>query len=118
MAIDDERSESPREPGSSVDARCAAAYDIVEGRERDDLDVYAAMVEEFGAASVVDEWCGTGTFVPMLAGRGVTSEQRRVHGVVGARRTAAGSGRMRGVLDGFTGRSRAIIAPRTTWIDQ
>ena len=42
-----------------------------EGPERDDLDVYAAMVDEFGAASVVDVGCGTGTFATMLAGRGV-----------------------------------------------
>lgn len=56
---------------SYVDARCAAVYDIFEGLERDDLDVYAAMVEEFGAASVVDVGCGTGTFATMLAGRGV-----------------------------------------------
>ena len=35
---------------SYVDARCAAVYDIFEGPERDDLDVYAAMVDEFGAA--------------------------------------------------------------------
>lgn len=54
-----------------VDARCAAVYDIFEGPERDDLDVYAAMVEEFGAASVVDVGCGTGTFATMLSSRGV-----------------------------------------------
>lgn len=63
MAIDDGCSESPREPDSSVDARCAAVDDIVEGPDRDDLDVYAAIVEEFGAASVVDAGCGTDLLV-------------------------------------------------------
>ena len=68
MTADDE---NPPAADSYVDARCAAVYDIFEGPERDDLDVYAAMVEEFGAASVVDVGCGTGTFATMLAGRGV-----------------------------------------------
>lgn len=53
-----------------VDARCAAVYDVFEGPDRDDLDVYAAMVEEFGATSVLDVGCGTGTFASMLASRG------------------------------------------------
>ncbi|MDN5735696.1 MAG: class I SAM-dependent methyltransferase [Brevibacterium aurantiacum] len=53
------------------DARCAAVYDVFEGLERDDLDVYAAMVEEFEATSVVDIGCGTGTLAAMLADRGL-----------------------------------------------
>jgi SAM-dependent methyltransferase len=39
--------------------------------DRSDLDVYAAMVDEFGATSVVDIGCGTGTFACMLATRGL-----------------------------------------------
>jgi len=64
--------------------------------DRSDLDVYAAMVEEFGATSVVDIGCGTGTFACMLATRGV-----HVVGVdpapasVDIARTKPGAGRVR-----------------------
>lgn len=33
------------------DPRCAAVADVFEGTERNDLDVYAAMLEEFQASS-------------------------------------------------------------------
>lgn len=49
----------------------AAIYDTAEG-SRDDLDHYAAMVEEFDAASVIDIGCGTGVLAILLAGRGRT----------------------------------------------
>ena len=39
--------------------------------DRSDLDVYAAMAEEFGARSVLDVGCGTGTLACLLAGRGL-----------------------------------------------
>lgn len=71
MTADSGRDPADNAGDSYVDARCAAVYDIFEGPERDDLDVYAAMVEEFGAASVVDVGCGTGTFATMLSSRGV-----------------------------------------------
>src|SRR5215469_1839770 len=38
---------------------------------RSDLDVYVAMAEEFGARSVLDIGCGTGTVACLLAGRGL-----------------------------------------------
>ena len=50
--------------------RLAAVYDPLDP-DRDDLMVYAAIAEEFGARSVLDIGCGTGTFACLLAGRGV-----------------------------------------------
>jgi len=52
------------------DRRLARLYDVFEGH-RADLDVYAAMAEEFGARTVVDVGCGTGTFACLLAQRGI-----------------------------------------------
>lgn len=49
--------------------RLAAVYNWLEG-DRSDLDPYAAMVEEFGAARVLDIGCGTGAFSTVLAVRG------------------------------------------------
>jgi SAM-dependent methyltransferase len=48
--------------------RLAGIYDLVDD-DRSDLDVYAALVEELGARSVLDVGCGTGTFACMLAAR-------------------------------------------------
>jgi len=50
--------------------RLAAVYDPLDP-DRFDLDVYVAMVDEFGAESVLDIGCGTGAFASMLALRGV-----------------------------------------------
>jgi SAM-dependent methyltransferase len=52
------------------DPRLAEVYDLLEG-ERDDLDHYLAIAAEFGARSVLDVGCGTGTFACLLAGRGL-----------------------------------------------
>lgn len=52
------------------DPRLAAVYDPLDP-DRSDLDAYAAMVTEFGAVSVLDVGCGTGTFACLLAARGV-----------------------------------------------
>ncbi|MFX0538386.1 class I SAM-dependent methyltransferase [Ornithinimicrobium sp. Y1847] len=48
----------------------AAIYDQAEG-SREDLDHYAALVEELDARSVIDVGCGTGVFAIMLADRGL-----------------------------------------------
>src|SRR2546421_11499554 len=39
--------------------------------DRPDLEFYLGLVAEFGARSVVDIGCGTGTFACLLANRGV-----------------------------------------------
>jgi ubiquinone/menaquinone biosynthesis C-methylase UbiE len=53
-----------------AESRLAEIYDLVEG-ERVDLDHYLAMATEFGARSVLDVGCGTGTFACVLADRGI-----------------------------------------------
>lgn len=52
------------------DPRLARVYDPLDP-DRHDLDVYAAIVHEFGAHSVLDIGCGTGTFACLLAARGI-----------------------------------------------
>src|SRR5690606_8842759 len=49
--------------------RLARIYDALDP-DRSDLDVYAAMVAEFGARRVLDVGCGTGVLACLLAGRG------------------------------------------------
>jgi ubiquinone/menaquinone biosynthesis C-methylase UbiE len=51
------------------DPRLASLYDLLEG-DRPDLVPYVEMVAEFGARSVLDIGCGTGTFACRLAERG------------------------------------------------
>jgi SAM-dependent methyltransferase len=50
--------------------RLAEIYDPLD-QDRSDLDAYAAMAEEFGARSVLDVGCGTGTLACLLAARGL-----------------------------------------------
>ncbi|SOC49373.1 Ubiquinone/menaquinone biosynthesis C-methylase UbiE [Blastococcus aggregatus] len=60
-------------PGTDAifsDPRLAVLYDTFDG-ERSDLDAYAALVDEWGARSLLDVGCGTGSFACQLAGRGV-----------------------------------------------
>ncbi len=52
------------------DPRLAGVYDPLDP-DRGDLDVYVAMAGEFGARSVLDIGCGTGTFACLLAARGL-----------------------------------------------
>lgn len=54
-----------------ADQRLADVYDLLDP-DRSDLDLYAGLVEEFGALSVLDVGCGTGTFACLLALQGVS----------------------------------------------
>jgi ubiquinone/menaquinone biosynthesis C-methylase UbiE len=48
------------------DRRLVQLYDFLNG-DRSDLAAYAVMVKEFGARSILDIGCGTGTFACLLA---------------------------------------------------
>jgi SAM-dependent methyltransferase len=50
--------------------RLAEVYDPFDP-DRGDLDLYLDAAAEFGARSVLDVGCGTGTFACLLAGRGI-----------------------------------------------
>jgi len=50
--------------------RLAAIYDLSDP-DRSDLDAYESMVQEFGARSVLDIGCGTGTLACRLAAQGI-----------------------------------------------
>ena len=50
--------------------RLAAIYDYLDA-DRSDLDVYVSIAREFGARSVVDIGCGTGTLACLLASEGI-----------------------------------------------
>lgn len=53
-----------------ADPRLARVYDPLDP-DRSDLDVYAAMAAEFGARTVLDVGCGTGTLACLLARNGL-----------------------------------------------
>jgi SAM-dependent methyltransferase len=80
-----------------ADRRLAEVYDPLDP-DRSDLDAYAAMVDEFGARSILDIGCGTGTLACLLANRdlNVTAVDPAVASLEVAR-TKPGSDRVRWV---------------------
>jgi SAM-dependent methyltransferase len=58
-------------PDPTFADRRPAALDDLLGDDRSDLDVYAGIVDELRARSVLDVGCGTGTFSCRLARRGI-----------------------------------------------
>ena len=54
-----------------AEPRLAATYDVFEA-DRDDLDHYEHIIDEFGAGDVLDVGCGTGELACRLARRGIT----------------------------------------------
>lgn len=73
-AVDDNRRLIGQDPSMPdkifAEPRLARLYDILDS-DRSDLDHYIAMVEEFGAASVLDVGCGTGSLATILMANGV-----------------------------------------------
>ena len=53
-----------------ADPRLARIYDDLDA-DRGDLDPYAALISSFGASTVLDIGCGTGTFACRLAAEGL-----------------------------------------------
>ncbi|HWI03972.1 MAG TPA: class I SAM-dependent methyltransferase [Acidimicrobiales bacterium] len=80
--------------------RLAAIYDALDS-DRSDLDVYASIVDELAARSVLDLGCGTGTLACLLANRGkeVTAVDPAVASVAVAQRKA-GAERVRWLVGG------------------
>jgi SAM-dependent methyltransferase len=66
--------------------RLAELYDPLDA-DRRDLDAYLAMAAEFGAATVVDIGCGTGTLACLMAQRGLTVLTGAGKGLVSFRST-------------------------------
>ena len=61
--------------------RLTEIYDPLDP-DRSDLDAYARLAAEFGARTVLDIGCGTGTLACLLAGRGlevIAAEIGRAH---------------------------------------
>lgn len=91
--------------------RLAAIYDALDS-DRSDLDVYASIVDELAARSVLDLGCGTGTFACLLAnrGKGVTAVDPAVASVAVAQRKAVLS-----ACDGWSGTPGTFLRSGSIW---
>lgn len=86
----------------------ATIYDDLDG-ERDDLDLYVAVVDEFGARSVLDVGCGTGVLACRLGALGIdVAGVDPAHASLDVARRRSGSERVRWILGDAT-----TIAPMT-----
>lgn len=76
-----------------ADQRLAEIYDPLDP-DRSDLDAYVALAEEFGARSVLDIGCGTGTLACLLASKGyeVTAVEPAAASLAVARRKTGANG--------------------------
>lgn len=83
--------------------------------DRTDLEAYLAMVEEFGASTVLDLGCGTGVFALLLAERGidVTGIDPSLESLVVALRNEPPA---RIISIYGSERSVPLLADRVTWI--
>jgi SAM-dependent methyltransferase len=83
--------------------------------DRTDLEAYIAMVEEFGARSVVDLGCGTGVFALLLAERGieVIGVDPSIESLIVAQRSAAPA---RTIFIYGANRPVPLVADRIRWI--
>ena len=75
----------------------AEIYDPLDP-DRSDLDAYATLAGEFGARTVLDIGCGTGTFACLLTGRGLeVTAADPAAASLGVARRKPGAGRVRWV---------------------
>ena len=98
-----------------AEPRLAEVYDPLDP-DRSDLDAYVAMVDEFGARSVLDIGCGTGTLACLLARRGLTvTAVDPAAASLAVARTKPGADRVRWVHGYATGNVAQVFVADAEW---